>query len=158
MTFDQPWALLLVLLPAAWAAWEWRMSSRRLGLGLKAGALASILVALAQPHLTVYQTKVAVALLADTSASVTGADLKSESALAYKVESARPRNWLHVIPFARVTRAASAEEHPRDIWQLRHTAAAPGHGTNLESAIRDATAALPAGMVSRLLLVSDGKE
>ena len=33
-----------------------------------------------------------------------------------------------------------------------------GHGTNLEAAIRDGAAALPAGMVPRLLLVSDGNE
>ena len=43
-------------------------------------------------------------------------------------------------------------------WQLHHTAGAAGHGTNLEAAIRDGAASLPAGMVPRLLLVSDGNE
>jgi len=41
---------------------------------------------------------------------------------------------------------------------LRHTAAGPGHGTNLEAAIRDGVAAMPAGMVPRLVLVSDGNQ
>ncbi len=39
MTFDHPWALLLLLPLLAWAAWEWRTSSRRGALLLKAGAL-----------------------------------------------------------------------------------------------------------------------
>jgi secreted protein with Ig-like and vWFA domain len=158
MTFDRPWALLLVLLPIAWAAWEWRLSARRSALLLKAGALACILLALSEPRLTVYQSKVAVAFLADTSASVTAQDLKSESALADKLEDARGRHWLRVIPFARVTRATSADERVKQNWQLRHTAASPGRGTNIEAAIRDGAAALPAGMVPRLLLVSDGNQ
>src|ERR1039457_2241413 len=63
MTFDRPWALLLVLLPIAWAAWEWRLSARRGALLFKAGAFACILLALSAPRLTVYQSKVAVPFL-----------------------------------------------------------------------------------------------
>jgi uncharacterized membrane protein/uncharacterized protein YegL len=158
MTFDHPWALLLTLLPIAWAAWEWRSSARRPALLLKAGALFCILLALSVPIATVYQTKVAVAFLADTSASVTAQDLKNESEFADRLEKARGRHWTRVIPFARVTRPASADEHAKDGWQLRHTAAAAGHGTNLEAAIRDGVAAMPAGMVPRIVLASDGNE
>jgi uncharacterized protein YegL len=158
MTFDHPWALLLALLPIAWAAWEWRLSARRAALLLKAGTLFCVLLALSVPIVTIYRTKVAVAFLADTSASVTAQDLKYESALADKLESSRGRHWMRVIPFARVTRTASADEHTKDGWQLRHTAAGPGHGTNLETAIRDGVAAMPAGMVPRLVLASDGNE
>jgi len=145
-------------LPAAWAAWEWASSARRMALLLKAGAFAAIAFALAQPRLTVYQTKVAVAVLADTSASVSPQDLQTESALANQLESARGRHWTRIIPFARATRAAALDEKSKDGWRLHHTAGAAGHGTNLESAIRDGAAALPAGMVTRLLLVSDGNE
>src|ERR1700685_2526937 len=158
MTFDHAWALLLAVLPVAWAAWEWRWSARRPALILKAATLFCILLALSVPSMTVYQTKVAVALLAYTSASVPPQDLKYESALADKIESGRGRHWTRVIPFARVTRAASPDEHPKDGWQLRHTAAAPGHGTNLEAAIRDGVASMPAGMVPRIVLASDGNE
>jgi len=158
MTFDRPWALLLFLLPLAWAAWEWRFSARRSALILKAGAFAAVALALSQPRLTVYQSKVAVAFLADTSQSVTTQDLAAESAFAGKIESARGRHWVRVIPFARVSRNAAPEERPKQGWQLRHTAAAPGHGTNFEAAIRDGVAALPAGMVPRLVLASDGNE
>jgi Ca-activated chloride channel homolog len=158
MSFGFPLALLFALAPIAWAVWEWRQSARRSALLLKAGVFFCILLALAQPRLTVYESKVAVALLADTSASVTAQDLKTESALADKMEGARGRHWLKVIPFARVTRATSNDERSKDNWQLRHTAAASGRGTNIEAAIRDGAAALPSGMVPRLLLVSDGNQ
>ncbi|HEX3743774.1 MAG TPA: VWA domain-containing protein [Bryobacteraceae bacterium] len=158
MTFDHPWALLLALLPIGWAAWEWRSSARRSALLLKAGTMLCILLALTVPTVTVYETRVAVAFLADTSASITPQDLTRESGIADTFEKARGRHWMRVIPFARVTRAAAADEHTRDGWQLRHTAAAPGHGTNLEAAIRDGVAAMPAGMVPRIVLASDGNE
>jgi Ca-activated chloride channel family protein len=158
MTFEHPMALLLALLPIAWAAWEWRSSARRLALLLKAGAFVAIALALAAPRMTVYESKVAVAMLADTSASIPPQDLQTESAYAEKLERARGRHWTRIVPFARGTRVAALDERVKSSWQLHHTAGAAGHGTNLESAIRDGAAALPAGMVPRLLLVSDGNE
>ncbi len=158
MSFDHPWALLLVILPVLWAAWEWRLSSRRPALLLKAGAFAAIGLALASPRITVYQTKTAVALLTDTSASISPEDLRVESTFADRVERGRGRHWMRVIPFARGTRAAAVDERNKDGWQLKHTAGVPGHGTNLEAAIRDGAASLPAGMVARLVLISDGNE
>ena len=128
MTFERAWALFLILLPVAWAAWEWRASTRRLALLLKTAAFVAILLALAEPRLTVYQSKVAAAVLVDTSASVSPDDLRTESTFAAQVEKTRGRNWTRVMPFARNTRNAAAEEHIKDGWQLRHTAGAPGHG------------------------------
>jgi len=60
--------------------------------------------------------------------------------------------------FARATRTTAREERTKDGWKLRHTAAPGGHATNLEAAIRDGAASLPAGMVPRLVLISDGNE
>jgi Ca-activated chloride channel homolog len=158
MSFDRPWALLFLLLPFAWAAWEWRSAGRRLALLLKAAALAAIVLALAQPRLNVFETKVAVAFLADTSASIPPQDLDLESSLAGQVERVRGRHWSRVIPFARTTRDAAPDERSKDGWRLRQTAGPAGRGTNLEAAVRDGAASLPAGMVPRLLLVSDGHE
>jgi uncharacterized membrane protein len=158
MSFDHPWLLLLVQLPVGWAAWEWRESSRRLALMLKAVALAAVALALSGPRLSVFQNKVAVVMLADTSASVSPEDLARESAIAKEVDSVRGRHWSRVIPFARSTRALALREHGKDGWRLAHTAAEGGRGTDLEGALRDGVAALPAGMVPRLLLVSDGNE
>ena len=158
MTFDRPWALILALLPIVWAAWEWRLSGRRTALLLKAGAFLAIALALAMPRITVYETKVAVGILADTSASISPEDLRSESSWADRLERARGRHWTRVIPFARVTRNAALDERTKSGWALRHTANSAGHATNLEGAIRDGAAALPAGMVGRLVLMSDGNE
>jgi uncharacterized membrane protein len=158
MTFEHPWALLLVLLPAAWAAWEWRANPPRASLVLKAAALALIALALAGPRITVYSSKVAVALLADTSASVSPQDLEAESALADRMERARGRHWMRVLPFARGTRNPDPGERAKAGWQLHYTPGDAGRGTSLESAVREGAASLPASMAPRLLLVSDGNE
>ncbi len=158
MSFANPWALLLLLLPAGWVAWEWGQAGRRLSLLLKAAVFTLIALALAQPSLVVYESKVAVAMLADTSASVSPTDLQRESGIADALERARGRNWARVIPFARSTRDASLSERPKKNWELRYTANAGGRATDLETAIRDGAASLPSGMVPRLLLVSDGNE
>jgi secreted protein with Ig-like and vWFA domain len=158
VNFDHPWLLLFLLAPVAWAAWDWRDSGRHVALLLKAASFVAIILALASPHIVVYETKVAVAMLADTSASVTAADLARESDLANQLERARGRHWTRIIPFARGTRGAASEEHLKKAWELHHTAGPAGRGTDLEAALRDGTAALPAGAVPRLLLVSDGNE
>jgi Ca-activated chloride channel family protein len=158
MNFEHPLLLLAACLPLLWAAWQWRSSTRRTALLLKCTALAAILVALAMPRILVYRSRVAVALLADTSVSVTAQDLSFESTFADQVQRARGRHWLGVLPFARSTRTAAPDEHARSHWQLRHTAGAGGHATDLESAIRDGAASLPADMVPRVLLISDGNE
>src|SRR5574340_102425 len=158
MTFDRSWVLFLAWLPLAWAAWEWRSSGRRGALALKAASMALVLLALAEPRLTIFQTKVALGILVDTSASVSAQDLESASTLATRVEKGRGRNWTQVIEFARATRGPQREELQRSGWKFRHTAGEPGHGTNIEAAVRDAVGTLPAGYVPRLLLLSDGNE
>jgi Ca-activated chloride channel family protein len=158
MTVLHPVLLWLLALPVFWVAWQWRSGARRGALLLKAAALAAVALALTQPRLNVFESKVAVALLADTSASVSDADLDAESALAGRAEGARGRHWMRVVPFASVTRNTAADERGRTGWELRHTAGQAGHATSLEAAIRDGAASLPAGMVPRLLLVSDGRE
>ena len=156
MTFGHPLALMLLLLPIGWLTWEWRASGRRTALLLKTSVFALIALAIAQPSMTVFESKVAVGMLADTSASISSEDLQRESGYADRLEKARGRNWSRVIPFARSTRDAMMAERPKDKWQLRFTSGAAGRATDLETAIRDGAASLPSGMVPRLLLVSDG--
>src|SRR5689334_15504890 len=59
MNFEYPWVLLLLLAPLGWAWFEWRSSGRRMGLAFKAAAFGAIFVALAEPKITVYESKVA---------------------------------------------------------------------------------------------------
>ena len=157
MTFDRAWVLALAWLPLAWMVFEWRRTTRRLGLVLKALSLIAILVALAEPRLSVSETKVAVAVLVDTSASVSNADLEQASHIASSIADARGRHWTRVIPFARSTRQLSRAEDQKP-WRLVATAGENGRATDLEAAIREAAASLPAGMLPRIVLVSDGKQ
>jgi Ca-activated chloride channel family protein len=157
MSFDRPWILLVALLPLVWAALAWRRSAARGRLALKALAFAAIAAALAGPVLQVYESKMAVAILADTSDSVSQADLERASGLAGGIESARGRNWTAVIPFSQQARPAQAGEHERG-WALQHTPGQAGRGTDIEAAIRNGIAALPAGRVPRLVLITDGRE
>src|SRR5712692_9451335 len=152
MTFVRPWALLLLPAIAGWAAWEWRKTGRRGALILKAVLFCLVAVALSQPKLTVYEQRVALALLADTSVSIPPEDLRKESDLIAKVRTQRGRHNLDVIPFAADIRSLRPEE--KEARELR----SEGRATNLEAAIRNATGRLPEGRVPRILLVSDGQE
>ena len=157
MTFERPWVLLLAWLPLAWLAWEWRGGRQRPAMALKALALLAVLLALAEPSLQVFETKMAISVLADTSASVSDQDLARASEAAAAIWRQRGRHQVRVIPFARSTRSLTSEELNAGT-KLRHTAGEAGRGTDLESAIREALAASPAGMVPRLVLISDGNE
>ena len=88
------------------------------GLAVKAAALAAILLALAEPRLTFYESKVAVAILVDTSASVSRQDLDAASAAATAVERGRGRNWTQVLPFARAPRNPAPTERTAQAWKL----------------------------------------
>lgn len=157
MSFDRAWILLFALAPMAWAAREWGATVRRSALLVKTATFVAIIVALAQPRVTFFDTKVAVAVLADTSRSLTGQDLERASALATEIERARGRHWTEVIPFARSVRKPAPQERGKS-WRLQYTAGDAGHATDLEAAIRAAIGALPAGMIRRVALISDGNE
>ena len=156
MTFDHPLALLLLILPAAWLLWEWKSQTRRASISLKAAMAAAAILALAEPVLETSDRKVALAALVDTSASITPADLDRESKLLSQLQSARGSNRVDVIPFAKTPRAMAPDEAAS--LHLQKTSGSAGRGTNLESPIREALASLPAGMIHRIVLVSDGNE
>lgn len=157
MTFDQPWALLPALIPLLWFAAGLRRRGGRSRLALKAVALAAVALALAEPRLETIEQKVAAVILADTSASLAHADLERASSIANAIEEARGRNWTRVIPFARETRRPAPTESG-DGWQLAYSGGEAGRGSDLEAALRHGMAALPAGMVPRIVLISDGQE
>ncbi len=157
MTFDRTWVLALAWLPLAWMVFEWRRTTRRLALVLKALSLVAILIALSQPRLNVPETKVALAVLVDTSASVSPADLQHASQIADTIANQRGRNWMRVIPFARSTRDLQPSEGQKP-WRLQLTSGEAGRATDLEAAVLEAVASLPSGLVPRVALISDGKQ
>jgi Mg-chelatase subunit ChlD len=157
VTFDRAWVVFLLALPPAWLVWEWTRTPRRVGLVLKALCFAAVLLALAEPRITAPESKLAVAVLADTSASVSGADLERAREIARALNRARGRHWMKVIPFARATRALTPAESA-DGFRLAPTSGDAGRATDIEAAVREAIAALPAGLIPRIALISDGKE
>ena len=157
MTFDRDWVLALAWLPVAWAVFEWRRTQRHLALVLKALSFVAVMLALAEPHLATTETQAcALAVLVDTSASVSPADFDRASQLAAAINDDKGRHWVRVIPFARSTREPDTTEAKP--WKLRLTAGEAGRATDLEAAVREAVASLPAGMVPRVALISDGME
>src|SRR5262249_15974963 len=150
------WVLGMAWLPLGWAVWEWRRTRRRLALVLKALSLIAILMALAQPRISVQETKVALAVLVDTSGSIPQADLDRSGQMARSMRDVQGRHWMRVLPFSRSTRDLETAESQQ--WRLRSTTGEPGRATDLEAAVREAIASLPSGMVPRIALISDGKE
>src|SRR5579883_2574633 len=157
MTFDHAWVLAIAWIPLGWLAFEWTRTARKSALVMKALSLAAILLALAGPRLTTAESKVALAVLVDTSASVSPADLEHASQIASAMQNERGRNWLRVIPFARSTRDLATNEGGKS-WSLRPTSGENGRATDLEAAIREAAASLPSGLVPRIALISDGRQ
>ena len=157
MTFEHSWVLVSLVLPLGWMLFEWRRTRRSLALFLKTLSIIAIILALSEPKLSTPETKMAVAVLVDTSASLSPQDLARSSELADALERSRGRHWIRILPFARSVRNAAPEEQQHG-WHFRYTAGEAGQATDLEAGVREAIASLPAGLVPRLLLISDGKE
>ena len=146
MTVAHPWVLILCMLPVGWAFFTRRTPAFL----FKAAGFTAILMALAEPVLRYGDRKIAVAVLADTSSSITPEDLDSASRIASAIESDRGSNSVTVLPFARTTRPLNGK--------LNYAAGDTARATNLETAIRDGIAALPPGAVRRVVLITDGNE
>lgn len=157
MTFLHPWALALALIPLIWVGWSWRGAVRPFTLALKGIGLALIPLALAQPVVTLPDTRTAAVVLVDTSASISKEDLARASSIVSDIARHKGRNWMRVVPFARQTRALETQE-TTDGLRLVQTANEEGQGTNIEDALTGSMAAIPAGHVPRLVLISDGNE
>lgn len=155
MTFDRAWALLFLVLPAAWLVWEWRRQPRRAHLVLKAAMIAAVIFALSEPVLSYRARKVALAVLVDTSGSVTDEDLAREGGLLKQINGARGSNETEVIPFAAAPRPLTDSEAD---YKFSRTTGAAGRATDLEAPIRQALASLPAGLLHRIVLITDGNE
>src|ERR1700690_1881195 len=141
MSFDRSWVLFIFWIPLAWMALEWRRTVRHMALALKALSLTAILLALAEPRLLTHETKVAVAVLVDTSASVSPTDLEHASQIARQMSSDRGRNGMEVLPFARSTGGLKSSEGENQL-KLELTSGDSGRATDIESAVGAAAASL----------------
>ena len=157
MTFVHPWVLLLVALPVVWLAYAWRSATRHVSLSVKALSFAAILLALAEPIITLPETKTGAVVLIDTSASITPNDLARASSIMSEIARHKHRNWMRVVPFARETRNVRTEEVSAGL-RLVNTSSDAGNGTDFETALTDSMAMIPPGHIPRIVLISDGNE
>ena len=157
MKFEHAWVMLLTAAPLAWAAFSWKRTGRDIRLLLKCLSIAFLLAALSMPTVVVPSSKVAVAVLVDTSASVSKADLEKSSQFVSALNSLRGAHFLRVIPFAATTRNVNAPESDRT-WRFQTTSGEPARSTDLEGAIRDAISTMPPDQLPRIAILSDGRE
>ena len=148
MTFESTWILALLILPAGWLTWEWQRTYRRGALILKAISFASVVLALAEPRLRVFETKVALTALVDRSGSIAEADAARAQEMLSGFRDAQGRHQLQVVPFDETTHFGNSPSRS-DISQ------APA--TNLEVAVRNAIGTFPPDLVPRIALISDGR-
>ncbi len=134
MTFERTWVLIFLLLPARLDVLRVAPDTAHRRAGSEDAGFLAIVLALAEPTLTVPQTKMAVAVLVDTSSSVSPQDLARASEFAAALDKARGRHWVRVLPFARSVRDLAAGEQ-RGV-HLEPTAGEAGRATDLESSIR----------------------
>jgi Mg-chelatase subunit ChlD len=157
MSLERAWVLVLLALPLFWVVRSWAATTRRAALLLKAGAMAAILLALAEPRVTVTESRMAVVTLVDTSASIPSDDLLRASEFIRNLERSKGRHWVGVVPFARGIRELEKGESLRPV-KLIHTPGDAGRSTDLEAAVREGLATAPAGYIPRVVLISDGRE
>lgn len=152
------WLVLVgcVLLAAEWALFRQRPGGW-LSPALKAAAVLAALAALGEPGLPVNETKMAVTVLPDSSASISAQGLQRASGILSALEQARGRHLLRVMPFARAVRLPAPEEAASG-WKLRGAGGEAGRATNIESALREAVASSPPGLLPRIALITDGRE
>jgi Ca-activated chloride channel homolog len=156
MSFVHPWALLFAaVLLLLWFLYSWRRSTRHARLLLKSASFAAVILALAEPVITMPETKTGAVVLVDTSGSVTRDDLARASSMITEIERHKHRNWMKVVPFASRTRNLLPEELSTGV-HLAPASDQTKNGTNLEAALTSSMSAIPSGYIPRLVLISDG--
>lgn len=143
MSIETGWPALLLIPLAVWVAREWTLTPRRLGLLLKALAVAAICIALTGPRCHIRETFTAVAFLSDASESIPQDQRGRQDQF---VQAARSVGSGHLV--------RELEFGAMPLRQLGDSEA--GRSTNIEAAVRNALGALPANRVPRMVLLSDG--
>lgn len=143
MNLQASWPLLLLIPLLGWFAFEWHRTPRRLGLLLKALALAAVCLALARPQWHIRETYTAVAILSDASESIPDEQRGQQRAFLQRARAAGGGHTVREMEFGAFPLRQLAESEA-------------SRSTNLEAAIRNALGALPADRIPRLVLISDG--
>ncbi len=153
MSFERPWILgLLLLLPLL--EWFLRRAATQRPLWLSAvqlGALAALLLALAQPVLHSVSRAPLQVLVLDRSPSMAGSDAAQQAVLQRLIADANMQR-IRVVAFG-----ASAAVLPPLNGQYSLPALQSANGSALAEALQLAADLIPVGEAGRVLLCSDGR-
>ena len=159
MSFDHPWVLLALLLPLGWAAWEWRVTGAASRAGAEGGRLRlhRARAGRSAPHGLRDQGR------GGRAGGHVGQRLGGGSGerIGDRERSgtrARPALDAGHAVRARHARGGAGREGQGRLASAPHRRTRRDAARIWKRAIRDGAAALPAGMVPRLLLISDGNE
>ncbi|MGH9584255.1 MAG: VWA domain-containing protein, partial [Bryobacteraceae bacterium] len=149
-------ALAAILLALEWLFFG--RSKRAYGrLAVKVASFAAIAWALAMPAIQARASKIAAAVLVDTSASIKPGELARASSIATAIARNQGGNWTRVIPFASGVQNMQSGGI-RTGSPLENASGSDANATNLETALLAGAVSLPDGYVPRLVLLSDGFE
>ncbi len=165
LTFTSPGYLFLLLVPAALAVLAFRQrgmtggqARRIIQPALRCVALVLLVVALAQPEWGHSSSGRGIALIIDTSSSITTADRAEEAQwLETAAANASAANPVTAVVFGGSASVVTLREPPRhsQVMQLLKARADAG-ATDLAGALRLAAQLVPAG--TRLILLTDGDQ
>ena len=158
MTFVHPLWLFFALAPLHGSHSVGARTARRLPLLLKAASFAAALNRVCRAHAAVAAHQSWRSCLGGYVRQRDARRLEARFfAMVQQIESERGSNWMKVVPFAAKPRLLTANELAKGV-HLSTSASPAGDSTNIEAALAGSMAAVPAGYIPRLVLISDGNE
>ncbi len=155
MTFHHPaFLLLLALVPLPWIYWRATPGCSRGSLLLKCVALAALVLALADPWLSLPTRKLAVTMVIDTSAS-TSKDSRNKGEALY--QDLQKKNWGAELRLITVANQDSYEVRTAKFGAASKSSGSIA-GSDLQAGLQLALATLPQPGAGRVLLFTDGNE
>ena len=159
MTFEHPVFLLLLLpLPVLWLWLRRSPGTSSASLILKCAVFAALVMALADPWASLAGKKMAVAILMDTSASMTTESIQRGEAIVRDLVRRNSGTDLSLITFADRSRLENLPAPASDVSISQVVDPNLSMGTDIGGAMQLALSTLPAGGIRRILLISDGNE
>jgi Mg-chelatase subunit ChlD len=155
------WLLLLATLPAIWlirarSLTDLSRAQQALSAAVRSLLVAGLVVALARPALTRFETRVSAVYLVDVSDSVSDAQLAAAHEEVSRALAARGDHDVRVITFARRPRLLEVPARGPLPPFARH--AGGGDATDLAAALRLAEGVFPEDRLKRAVILSDGAE
>lgn len=173
ISFEQPWALLALLVPAAWLGWQgyrrrkaarpgarpqtWRQWLNPGPYGwMRLVVILLLILALAGTGVTYSARNQAVMFVADISTSTASTRTEMEEFIKKAISGMPPGDVAGVLAMGEDAQLEAPVSHRPTFSGF--TAVVRPDFTDLERGLRLGAALLPAGYRPRLVLVSDGKE